>query len=392
MRRRRSYPPLSRCAARNRSGNALPVVQASDIEGNALQPGESGWHAIACRILSDYADAETGRPHESIPDSAWDRLRAMKIDGLFRAADPRSGLLQSAYARIEAMQQASAAEAVQALLARDVTPLAFKGIDLTPRYFADGSPSAMNDIDLLVKRDEIGRARTALLGLGFRQAYFDETRGALVDADIADIADVERMHYELYPFRRILPIDFEPAVAAELRASPAKQPLVFDDEGGAWLVDEIDLHHSVALDVDPQPLFARARRSVVPGALALDAADHLWLITSRCYNEVALHGKRSLRDFAYIVGILRHESVDWSRVLAVASEYEMRPALYYYLRFADSLFSNRVVDPEVWSRLDPRQGSRARDWGWQLACLFDTLDAFPEWAKRPGGGHPPACP
>jgi hypothetical protein len=361
----------------------LPAIQASDIEGNVPEAEAFGWHADACRVLSNYANADMGRStgSGSISDSAWHRLRAMKIDGLLWAVDKRAAALQRGYVRIEAMQQASAAQAVQALLAHEVTPLAFKGVDLTPRYFADGSPSAMNDVDLLVRRDEIGRARTALLGLGFRQAYFDETRGALVDADIADIAEVERVHYELYPFRRILPIDFESGIAAELRTSPAKQPLLFDDDGGAWFIDEIDLHHSVALDVDPQPLFARARASVVPGALALDAADQLWLITSRCYNEVALHGKRSLRDFAYMLGMLRHESIDWDRVLAVACEYEMRPALYYYLRFADSLFSNPVVDPAIWSRLDPRQGSRARDWGWQLACLFETLDPFPAWAE-----------
>lgn len=341
------------------------------------------WRAEAVAMLSDFANGENGDSGAVAHLSEEGRLalQALKIDGL--ASDDRADVpLYRGYDRIAAIQQASTAEVVRALVAAGASPLLFKGIDLLPRHFASRTPSVMGDIDLLVERSALGRARAALFGMGLRQANFDRDSGELIDADIADIADIERSHYELHPFRRLLPLDLDPEAVAALRASNAKMPLAYDGDGRAWLIDEIDLHHGVALDVDAEPLFAKARASLIPGARALDPADHLWLLTSRYYHEVALHGKRSLRDFAYIIAILRDEQPDWDRILAVAAEYEMRPSLFYYLRFADSLFERPRIDGDIWRALDPRQGSRARDWGWLLAPLFEWIDPMPDLPRH----------
>ncbi len=360
-------------------------VDSGAADGRPVGACGSAWSDAALALLASVANgASTSTPRvEQIPGLDLLRLQTLKIDGLAQASDGAATPLQRAYNAVLEAQLRSTAEAVDALLAHGASPVLFKGIDIMPRHFPQQAPSIMGDVDLLVDRGSLGSARAALLGIGLRQAFFDIEADQLVDADIADIADVERVHYELYPFRRLLEIGLDAESVAALRVFPGRIPVRIDRDGRAWLIDEIDLHHSVALDIDPAPLFERARAGSLRGALGLSAADQLWLVCSRFYSEVAMHGKRSLRDFAYLAAIVRDGGIDWECVLRVAMEYEMRPALFYYLRFVDTLFARSMVDPGLWAELDPRTGSRQRDWGWMLAPLFDAMDPLPEWARWP---------
>ena len=110
--------------------------------------------------------------------------------------------------------------------------------------------------------------------------------------------------------------------------------------------------------------------------MTMSPADHLWFITGRYYNEVAMHDKRSLRDFVYIIPILVNSHIDWEIILQSASDYNLRPSLYYYLFFLNQLLSGRYIPIEVIDKLSPANGSRSRDWGWQLDKLFDRVECF----------------
>jgi hypothetical protein len=216
-------------------------------------------------------------------------------------------------------------------------------------------------------------------GLGYGQSYYDSESKSLVVANTIDITRAEEFHYELYPFRRLEPIlldELERSWLLKLGHGPVR----IDHAGRAFIIIEVDIHHGVAVDIDSALLWSRAVDSMIGEALTFSDCDHLWLITARYYHEVALHGKRSLRDFAYIAALLKTENIDWDQLLITASELEIRPALFYYLSFAEKLLESPVLPPEALSSLDPRAGSRLRDWGWQLAVLFDEIEPCPSWA------------
>lgn len=67
------------------------------------------------------------------------------------------------------------------------------------------------------------------------------------------------------------------------------------------LVIEIDVHHGIASDVESESFFERAVPSVHGVASTMSPTDHVWVVTSRLYNEVSLYGMNSLRSFAYVL-------------------------------------------------------------------------------------------
>jgi hypothetical protein len=159
-----------------------------------------------------------------------------------------------------------------------------------------------------------------------------------------------------------------------LAASWQRRPL-WVVGGQPYVVLEVDVHHGLAADIESAPFFQRAVNSIYPNALTLSSGDHLWFTISRYYNEVALHGKRSLRDFAYSAALI-HSAPDWDRVLTAASEYSLHPSLYYYLYFLNKITSARVPS-EVLNELFPVSKVRLRDWGWQIGKLFDGVEPWP---------------
>jgi hypothetical protein len=120
--------------------------------------------------------------------------------------------------------------------------------------------------------------------------------------------------------------------------------------------------------------------------LSFSDSNQLWLLTSRYYTEVAVHGKSSLRDFAYILPLIACGDLDWDVVLSTARKYGLRSSLYYYLYFM-SFLTEGAVPKSVLAELSPDRGNRRHDWGWQLGKLFDLVEAFP---LGPDGWSPTA--
>ena len=71
--------------------------------------------------------------------------------------------------------------------------------------------------------------------------------------------------------------------------------------------------------------------------------------------------------------MLMNERIDWPRFVALTATHDVRPAIYYGLSFFERL-GHRLDDREVLAAVDPRLGSRARDYGWQYSKLFGEID------------------
>ena len=222
-----------------------------------------------------------------------------------------------------------------------------------------------------------------LYGLGYRPAVYRRGEG-LVDRDIAGIAAIESGHYQLPSFARVseLEVDADTVQLARELGEKDDGPMLREGER-LVVVTECDVHHRVASDVESAPLFERAIPSAFGVGSTLGPADHVWFTLSRLYVEVALHGKTSLRDFAYLLPLVAEGDVDWSVVLGAASEMELRPHLYYFLAFMSDLHPG-LVPPDVLAELEPTCGARVHDWGWQLGKLFSIVEPSPLTAIRAG--------
>jgi hypothetical protein len=345
------------------------------------------WQSLALELLRGVAREASAsqrapRPlHAKASAAQVSRLRDLKIDSLYYLASGSDAPVQSLYDSLWNAQANVCAEVLAAMEDASVPTIIFKGAEFLHRYWSS-AVAWMSDIDILVPRDHLGMARAVLYRMGFRQAKFSRPHGVLVDADVIELSEVEGRHYELFPFCRLDPIEL---TGAEIRLARKREelPLFIDDDGRAFVIAEVDLHHKVTLDVDTEPFFERCRASTFGAGWSMSAADHLWFTTSRLYNEVAIHGKRSLRDFAFLLSLVTLDDIEWNVVLDSARQYHLHASLYYYFSFLASL-SGKAPPQDVVDALVPLATSRLRDWGWQLATLFDVLDASPIDLSRAG--------
>lgn len=150
---------------------------------------------------------ETARLHRLLPLYAWWRAR--------RGDDPEAAALHAQFRARDAAQLLLAGEVLDLLAQRGVRAMPLKGVALAESLYADPSLRECEDIDILVDREGLETARTAMAGLGY-------TRRASV------YPEIERYHetWSRGPGK--------PAAVVELHwdLSPRTDPVSFDM--GAW--------------------------------------------------------------------------------------------------------------------------------------------------------------
>ncbi|WAZ19584.1 nucleotidyltransferase family protein [Streptomyces cinnabarinus] len=337
----------------------------------------------AFRLLRWCADRTRDPGLGPCDDGVRSFLRSRNIDSLLALSSGVTDARQIAYDTVWRHQLRALHQVVEALTSTGVRTLTFKGGELIPRHFPGHSLGFMGDGDILVGREQIETVKSVLYGLGFRHAVFDAARGTVRDRDLREVAETELHHYELASFVRTVEVS-DPEVVEAARAHHAHPLYALADR--AVILTAIDVHHNVALDADPTPLFDRAVPSGLGVGETLSPADHVWLNLSRYYNEVAIHGGCSLRPFAYTLPEIAAGQVAWDVVEQVAEELALGPTLSYFLRFCDQLAPGRIP-ADTLAVVHRSANSRVRDWGWQLAKLFDFQEAFPADAFAPAAAH-----
>jgi hypothetical protein len=307
------------------------------------------------------------------PSAVVETLRVRYLDSLYYLARNENPAAQRLYDKLWRNLRRNLIEVVSGLTRDRIAAVVFKGAEVFERWFGSRAIGILMDADLLVPRDQLIDAKRVLLALGYRPGVFDLDTRRLVDRDVRDIAEIEMRHYELAPFCRIEPLALD-AEEMAVAAARGRDP-VWVIGGEAVHVIEIDVHHAVAADIESGPLFDRAVQSALGVGNTLSEEDHFWLIASKFYTEVALHGKKSLRDLAYLA-LMLGTPMRWELMMSQIENYEIRPAVYYHLHFLNRLLDG-PVPVQVLERLQPTRGSRLRDWGWQLGKLFDFVEREP---------------
>lgn len=338
------------------------------------------WQGLAIDLLRRCAKGLIAEPHasarsERLAVSHLDELTRLQIDSLYYICYDRNSPTQRLYDRVWDLQRKAARIILTELTGRGLAPVLFKGGEFLAAHYGDRSLAIMADVDLLVSRRDLESVKAVFYEAGYRKAKLNPTTGQLDDVDVAAIAEIEATHYELCPFSRLEVISLHQD-ELEVAHSIAMPPL-FSRDGQCSVAIEFDVHHQVAADIESEPLFERAQPGSLGVGFTLSPADQLWLTIAKLYNEVANYGKRSLRDFAYVLPLLAKRTIEWNVVIRVAEEYELRPALFYYFSFLNQLSGNSIPEDVIRS-LSPTNGSRLRDWGWQLGPIFDLVESYPE--------------
>jgi len=177
---------------------------------------------------------------------------------------------------------ARAEQALDCLSAAGVTPVALKGLDLLHRVYAGFDERTLDDVDLLVRRDELRRTLDALRGVGFVLPPEPETTHY-----------VRSSHH--------LPLH-----------SPGPIPVHFE------------IHWSLAQEgryrIDPDGLVDRAVPTEIAGRRALRLEDHD-LVTHLLVHHVSHYFNRSLKWLVDLRLIASRPEFRWDRVAERAREW-----------------------------------------------------------------------
>jgi hypothetical protein len=216
--------------------------------------------------------------------------------------------------------------AIDALLARGITPVVLKGFHTARRYFEEPGVRRMSDVDLLVPVDRLRDAEAALSSAGFRP----------LDREARDKRDWIGSNVEPHEFS-IERDDPRSKWTIELHTSLDRH-----FHPGAVATLDCEIHA-----VTPFDIAGRRVAVPVPAVLAIILACH-------CSQE--LDASRLLR-LVEIVRLVRIERLDWNAVIAILER--TRAARYTYPAFAlaEDLVPG-TIDPRVLT-LGRRASTRA---------------------------------
>jgi hypothetical protein len=195
-------------------------------------------------------------------------------------------------------------------------------------YVAANLPAAagrlFNDIDILVPRERLPQAESALMLAGWHATGLSEY----------DKRYYRRWMHEIPPLQHIQ------------RATV------------------IDMHHAILPDTaryHPDPAKLRSRAVAVaglPGVYVLAAEDHILHSATHLFHDGELpHGLRDLTDLDLL---LRDAAVDrdfWSRLIARADDLQLSRSLFYALRYLRYFLDTPVPD-SVTATLDTAAPNR----------------------------------
>lgn len=352
---------------------------ASEAKPADMRLAASKLAHVHVALLSLVPAARTGQQMGELKAMApWVRAALMdaSVDSLHYLLDGAGqSAAQRTYQRMADVQDRCADQVAAQLQAEGITPLIFKGAELRLRVFGGKAVSSSTDVDVLVRPACIERARGVLHGMGFIHARYDPVNGCLVEVSPEKLSSHEKTHRELYPLCRLTQVHLADDEIEFVRGNTLT-PL-FVHRGQGVMMEVIDLHRGLFTRMDVGALFDRAVPSVHAGAVTLSLTDHVWTTALRFYLESSsIHNDPKHRDLAYLAALLAEPGIDWDLLVKIISEADLRPAVFYPLRFLAQL---RLADVPNWvlDALHVRRGSHVMDFGCRATRMLGLVEGTP---------------
>ena len=253
---------------------------------NPLSTSETLAAALGGFPSGDWQNFSQYLETHSLANLLYTRLQQNELLDLV-PADERRALRENylANAARNLLLLTRAAEVLAALQAQGTAVIGLKGLYLLENVYRDIGARAMNDLDILVHREDVPRTIETLRRLSYQApSYFDSS---------ADNRDV----------KHVPPMSLADGTTLEVH----------------WTLLEEDEPFSI----NPQGVWQRARptRFADADALALSTEDlllHLCIHTS--YQHYLKLGLRGLLDIAVVLES-EADSIDWRQLLEIAREW-----------------------------------------------------------------------
>lgn len=264
--------------------------------------------------------------------------------------------------------------------ASDIPLVSFKGVAMNALLDRTLTPAYSGDMDLLVRRRDLTRARKAMQDLGYgTELRLRAGRAHKMPPDI-----LEATEKSVYSFGQISPMDRLVPVA-ELEDLGVHVLALFPTtfcrvNGSLHMKASVDLHYSlnhlsddIGTRVKPsEEVWLEGTQTVrIEGikVLTLNPQTLSWVLPHRLYVDTALLQDSSLKALSHLKLLWHHRCFDSEYVRHIAHRYPyLAPSLFYALRAMDRLCGTKA---QILFDLDNIRRSRTP--------LMNVGDCLPAW-------------
>jgi hypothetical protein len=331
-------------------------------------------HDIVTQRLS--AQSFNSKATAMLTREDWNYLRKRHLYGLARLGlQMPHDTMSRIYEVVWSTQRGALQQAIDALQRESVEPLVYKGAEIAERYGASTAFALRGDCDIMIRKEDVAKAKAVLAELGYIQGNFNTVDRTMSPLDASRLAGLEEGRYVLPSFGRVQRISRNPF---KLEASVSEHPF-YGGDGQDLVVVALDLSIGLDREIDADRFLSSSVPSAFPGARAMRPDDHLWYLCSLFYIQVQQHRQNcSLSKLADIVLLLSGErALDWAYIIDTAQRLAILPSMYYTLAFLNAASPSVNIPDWVLEELNPLNGPRARDFGWQLHKLFGMVEPIP---------------
>ena len=226
---------------------------------------------------------------------------------------------------------------------RDLVAPILKGNLLASIVYPVLETRIFNDLDLLIKLDDVNKISEILEDLGYKQGHFDEKEGKVVEATRKEKMLQQIASHELQEFQKLSRNSFAPLI-------------------------QVDVNHDILwkgncpYKVDSRDLISRALPVDLDGAPAymLDYIDNIIQLSCHLFKEATLMmWVTDLRDlkiykFADLYSYIKKffNEIQWELLLERVKGYKIEKIIYYNFYYITLMFGD-IVPQEIMHALEP---------------------------------------
>ncbi len=253
-----------------------------------------------------------------------------------------------------------------------VVPI-LKGNLLASKVYPTIESRGFNDLDMLMKLDDINGVTKALEDIGYIQGHYDEEKKCVVEASRKEKILQQMASHELQEFQKLSENKFAKLI-------------------------QVDINHDILwkgncpYKIATRDLIERAIPIEIAGTKGymLDHIDNIIQLSCHLYKEATLMiWITDLRDlkiykFSDVYMYIRKfgDQIDWNLLVERVEEYGIQKVIYYNFHHIELMFGEIVPEwvkerlkPEVLTYLDEYgiENKEASRWEWPFFTrLFDT--------------------
>jgi hypothetical protein len=326
-------------------------------------------------ILSGNFSAHSNLSH-LICEESLQYLKQKKIYGLGTIGTPGDDPQLYAFDRLWQLQRSAVSEIANEFAARGIALISYKGHEVNIRHGLSVPFTIRGDVDLLLLESDVPRAKATMAELGYVQAFFNVEKRSLVPLSRDVIDDQEQGQYVLFSFAKLVNVQLPIGIASRLET---QHPFYVDGENLTVII-AIDLAMGLDRSWSTEKLLPDSIGGPYAHVRSISLERHLWYLCVMFYLGANMQrDKLKLSGLADISLFVTNASkqLNWNLLIREATDLDVLPSVYYTLALLNKLIPTHPIPDEVITELRPIQGSRARDYGWQIHKVLGIVEPIP---------------